>query len=239
MLASSITLVLLSAVLPAFMAPTRKPDVPLTSDILKELKTFQSQFGPLQDEFKKIIELAVDKGTPEQSEKPKEPAEKQKTEEKDKKEDDFILRVALKVAGKLSVDDPLEIIERLVNLTSNYLVAKMNASHDRVNDFQSKLLGAVTKILNEPVLKYEPPMNKSLHAASKENEVSKISQLVKNKYVPEAFQKSQEKKDEAKDKRSFDELPKDEDGVLFALLGHLEKWWHQDKKGFVQYIFRS
>lgn len=67
-------------------------------------------------------------------------------QETDKKKDDFISRVAEKVASKLSSNDSREKLETLVNATSDRLVAKMNASHGNVDTFKSQLLKAVKEV---------------------------------------------------------------------------------------------
>lgn len=67
-------------------------------------------------------------------------------QETDKKKDDFISRVAEKVASKLSSNDSPEKLETLVNATSDRLVAKMNASHGNVDTFKSQLLKAVKEV---------------------------------------------------------------------------------------------
>ena len=64
----------------------------------------------------------------------------------DEKKDDFISRVAEKVASKLSTNDSQEKLGTLVNATSDRLVAKMNASHGNVDTFKSQLLKAVKEV---------------------------------------------------------------------------------------------
>lgn len=60
--------------------------------------------------------------------------------------DDFISRVAEKIASKLSPNDSQVKLERLVNATSDRLVAKMNASEGNVDTFKSQLLQAVKEV---------------------------------------------------------------------------------------------
>ena len=68
-------------------------------------------------------------------------------QEKDKDDDDFISRVAKKVAVELTIDDPAAKIDLLVNFTANHLVNKMNATRDHFFEFKSKLQGMVLKVL--------------------------------------------------------------------------------------------
>ena len=180
MLAISVTLVLINVALPAFTAPTTKPDVVEASNIVNELKKIQLQLDPLNQEFQKIVE-AIEKQTQENSEKHenhKEKSEESKQAEKSEGDDDFILRVAQKVTSKLSVNDPPKKIDSLVNSTAYHLAAKMNASRDHFYEFRSKLKAEVLKLLNEQAETYEPPVNKSLPAAPSGVDQSKVMQAL-------------------------------------------------------------